>query len=679
MRRSLFVLRMLLALLIASALTQPVAHAASPSPLAVQPAAPSSKQLAQASSSRLRQIRRQEPTYTDDFSTDAGTWDLLYDGETSRYFRAGRYHVNVDVERTIAWGISNIEASNLYLEVDAELVAGSDANEAAVIFRYEDSDNFYFFAVSYDGYYTLLKQEDDEWETLIEWESAAQIDTGVGAVNRIGVLAEGTEITLVINGDIVDVVDDDSFTTGAVGLAVGTFENPTIDVAFDDFKLWNLDDQQPEPTPTSPVTRPIIQPRATATPAPGSLGEDIEAIRAGEPTYQESFQRDTDAWTIPTAVDYSVFFEDQALHILVSAADRLGSSVTRQEFSNFLIELDAQLVRGPEETEYGLLVRHTNGQNFYFFAITADGAYSVWKKVDDEWIALRDWERSPALTTGLNRPNRLGVLAQANELVFYVNGTILTELEDDAFSSGQLGLAAGTFAVGNAEVAFSAIDLWDLDSTTPTGQAPTATPTASLAPAGDILEQIAQIRTGLPTFSDDFRRDTRSWTMEPTDSVEYTYQGRALHISVAQPRWIAWSFHERTLTDFFAEVDVAQVEGNPDGAYGLIFRFANRDNFYIYRITADGYYSLWRKVGGEWEMMVDWTATDALETGLDADNRIAVLAMGAEISLLANNQVIYAGTDGLLPVGQVGLAAGTYEEPAIKTRFDNFALWDLAP
>ena len=62
--------------------------------------------------------------------------------------------------------------------------------QGGLIFRYVDSDNFYFFSISDDGSYRLDALVNDEWETLIDWTESELIDVGDGAVNMIGVLAK---------------------------------------------------------------------------------------------------------------------------------------------------------------------------------------------------------------------------------------------------------------------------------------------------------------------------------------------------------------------------------------------------------------------------------------------------------------------------------------------------------
>jgi hypothetical protein len=56
----------------------------------------------------------------------------------------------------------------------------------------------------------------------------------------LGVLADGDLLTLFVNGEQVGQVTDPTFADGAIALLAGTFDEPGVDVAFDNFALWEL-------------------------------------------------------------------------------------------------------------------------------------------------------------------------------------------------------------------------------------------------------------------------------------------------------------------------------------------------------------------------------------------------------------------------------------------------------
>ena len=123
--------------------------------------------------------------------------------------------------------------------VGNQQAAGPDVNEFGLAFRMTDSDNFYAYFISGNGYWNLSKFEDGQWITLSDWTATDAI-APVGEVNRLGVLADGDLLTLFVNGLQVGQVNDGTFTEGAIALLAGTFDEPGADIAFDNFTFWEL-------------------------------------------------------------------------------------------------------------------------------------------------------------------------------------------------------------------------------------------------------------------------------------------------------------------------------------------------------------------------------------------------------------------------------------------------------
>lgn len=63
---------------------------------------------------------------------------------------------------------------------------------------------------------------------------------GAEATNRLGVTADGRQITLLANGAELAQVRDYTFSWGTTGLAAGTFDRDLVEVAFDNFDYYEL-------------------------------------------------------------------------------------------------------------------------------------------------------------------------------------------------------------------------------------------------------------------------------------------------------------------------------------------------------------------------------------------------------------------------------------------------------
>jgi hypothetical protein len=262
------------------------------------------------------------------------------------------------------------------------------------------------------------------------------------------------------------------------------------------------------------------------------------------------------------------------------------------------------------------------------------------------------------------------VLAEGAQITLLINDVAVAQVEDDAFSAGQLGVAASTFDEGGLEVAFDNLDVWILS----TAVAPIATVEAP--DAAVVAQRLDEIRSADPTFSDEFRRDSGVWADPGYDGVTFSYQRSTYHVAIDTPNIIPGSTGDITVGDFLLEVEAAQIAG-PNGQYGVFFRQVDENNFYLFAVTPFQTYSLWKLVDDEWTALIDWTQAEAILAEEGDVNRIGVLAEGAQITLLINDAAVAQVEDDTFAEGNVALAAGTFEEGGVEVEFDNLDIWTV--
>jgi hypothetical protein len=148
--------------------------------------------------------------------------------------------------------------------------------------------------------------------------------------------------------------------------------------------------------------------------------------------------------------------------------------------------------------------------------------------------------------------------------------------------------------------------------------------------------------------------------------------GKYRWVAQANDGFVWWSYPDMdSLTDFFAEVEVIQTEGDPYGEMGMIFR-VDQDRFYLYEVSGE-YFTLWRNVADGWETLIDWTTAEDLRSG--AMNRLGILAVGDQFYLFINDQLVAQLRDSQYQAGVVGLAIGLEEAGDLGTfEFDNLLI-----
>jgi pSer/pThr/pTyr-binding forkhead associated (FHA) protein len=175
-------------------------------------------------------------------------------------------------------------------------------------------------------------------------------------------------------------------------------------------------------------------------------------------------------------------------------------------------------------------------------------------------------------------------------------------------------------------------------------------------------------------YQDDFGDSSSGWDDAFDAYTTKQYGNNRYQIEVTTSNLVAWGLANRDVADFEVEVEAKLEDGEDSNGYGLLFRFQDRENFYRFDISGDGYYLLSKFVKGEWITIVDWTESPFINKG-KADNLLKVSAIGPTITVSANGQQLTSVQDDSLSHGNFGFFAGTFSEPHAWVSFDNLKLW----
>lgn len=110
---------------------------------------------------------------------------------------------------------------------------------------------------------------------------------------------------------------------------------------------------------------------------------------------------------------------------------------------------------GQTDNHYGAICRYDE-QAFYYFAISTDGYYAIYKhESDGELVPLTGNNMLySALIRQEGGDNQIRASCQGTRLALYLNGQLLVEVENDDFMKGDIGLAAGTLKNGGTSIWF---------------------------------------------------------------------------------------------------------------------------------------------------------------------------------------------------------------------------------
>jgi len=127
--------------------------------------------------------------------------------------------------------------SSFTLEVEMTFVGGTKFNWQSVICRYISSD-YYTFNISADGYYAIYLVDTGVIYTLSEPVFSNHILQDC-STNLVRVECIGDNLSLLVNGELLEQITDSTISTGEIGLAVYSMDGVYSEVAFDNLTIFS--------------------------------------------------------------------------------------------------------------------------------------------------------------------------------------------------------------------------------------------------------------------------------------------------------------------------------------------------------------------------------------------------------------------------------------------------------
>ena len=176
--------------------------------------------------------------FRDAFANNNNGWDLTT--------KAGQFSVKVgggsmvleDDNNRLLWELvpGGKNFSDFYMTVDATLSKGTQSNGYGIYIRGAsnqtiDIATYYRFELYGDGTFAIFKGSVDATGTssstaLVNYTNSSVIQKQ-GKVNHIAINAKGSTMTFYVNGQVIKIVTDNTYTTGSIALFVSNLQNTT--------------------------------------------------------------------------------------------------------------------------------------------------------------------------------------------------------------------------------------------------------------------------------------------------------------------------------------------------------------------------------------------------------------------------------------------------------------------
>ncbi len=225
------------------------------------------------------------------------------------------------------------------------------------------------------------------------------------------------------------------------------------------------------------------------------------------------------------------------------------------------------------------------------------------------------------------------------------------------------------------------------------GEPPTATPThtplptdAPLSPTGTSLSPTDSPSTPTVTsppavtpapvsgllLEDNFSDSASGWEVDDSSEGDVGY-GDGYYYVLAEAEDIQiFGSGPLAFSDLAIDVYASQVAASPDNinAYGVMCRVQRNGDGYLLRISGDGEYAIQRVADDDFEFLVEWTPSDAINQG-NATNHIHAVCDGTRLALYVNGELLAEAEDDAFAKGDISLTATTFGSVATEVHFDD--------
>jgi hypothetical protein len=187
----------------------------------------------------------------------------------------------------------------------------------------------------------------------------------------------------------------------------------------------------------------------------------------------------------------------------------------------------------------------------------------------------------------------------------------------------------------------------------------------------------APTTTGVPAmtggprlFSDDFgpNRNDLIWqqTAESTGVLREIAKG-VYHIRTTSPRMAVSALFDQDsqyASHFQYEADFTiSKDSQPDTGTGIVFRYLNEDNYYVFGVNGQGQVSIWSRYKGVWKELrngpINWTPAEGVRSGGQM-NHVKLADYGDRFQATVNdNMVIDMAASPMIASGAIGVYVGT--------------------
>lgn len=198
----------------------------------------------------------------------------------------------------------------------------------------------------------------------------------------------------------------------------------------------------------------------TASPTPDAA-RLYQQVTGKTPSFSDSLQNAaTSEWDVFEKPQYGCEIKSDGLHVHIKDTDHYTYCLSDAgDLDDFAFQAEMKILSGAGG---GMVFRH-NPQlgNLYYFHVYATGAYHIYLIQDHQMKTELGSGTIQDFSSGDGQTNQLTVIAQQDQLYFYVNQKLIDHIQDTTYVAGLLGFLSED-ASTSADVVYTNAKIWIL-------------------------------------------------------------------------------------------------------------------------------------------------------------------------------------------------------------------------
>jgi hypothetical protein len=180
-------------------------------------------------------------------------------------------------------------------------------------------------------------------------------------------------------------------------------------------------------------------------------------------------------------------------------------------------------------------------------------------------------------------------------------------------------------------------------------------------------------QSGQALYHDDFSDPSSGWLQTASANGTLGYADGAYRLLVQSAGYDLWAVSGQAYGDVQIEVDATRLAGPVSNRFGLICRFQDMNDFYVFFISSDGYFAIGKIKNGAASLLGQemMTFSSFIQQGGGA-NHLRFDCVGNTLKGYVNGQLIAITNDADFSGGDAGLITGAFDESGVEVSFDNF-------